>query len=101
MQWRTQEFSLGGSMTSNRDYEIVIKDSWEHCIYSSLEAVMEYSRAVLVLEYHFLSIRTRNPRYSVSTRTQRSMYSVLGQKKRRVHEHFWLSLEVTNKMNCR
>ena len=27
------------------------------------------------------------------------MYSVLGQKKRRVHEYIWLSLEVTNKMN--
>ena len=38
--------------------------------------VMEYSSTVLVLEYHFWGTRTRNPWYSVSTRTRRSMYSV-------------------------
>ena len=56
---------------------------------------MEYSSTALVLEYHFWGIRTRtrNPWYLVSTR--RSMYSVLGQEKRRVHEYIWLSLEVT------
>ena len=45
------------------------------------DGVLEYStRTRIQLEYHFLSTRTRNPRYSVGTRTRRSMYSVLGQK---------------------
>ena len=64
--------------------------------------VLEYStRTRVQLEYHFLSTRTRtrNPRYSVGTRTRRSMYSVLGQKKSRVHEYIWSLLKVTNKMN--
>ena len=66
------------------------------------DGVLEYStRTRVQLEYHFVSTRTRNPRYSVSTRTRRSMYSVLGQKKRQVHEYIWLTLEVTNKMNFR
>ena len=64
--------------------------------------VLEYStRTRVQLEYHFLSTRTRtrNPRYSVGTRTRRSMYSVLGQKKSRVHEYIWSLLKVINKMN--
>ena len=67
------------------------------------DGVLEYCIRTLVrLEYHFWGTRTRNPWCSVSTRTRRSMYSVLGQKKRRVHEYIWLSLEVnklTYKMN--
>ena len=66
------------------------------------DGVLEYSiRTRVQLEYHFLS--TRNPRYSVSTPTRRSIHSVLGQKKRRVglHEYIWLLLEVANKMNFR
>ena len=62
--------------------------------------VLEYSTCTRVqLEYHFLSTRTRNPRYSVGTRTRRSMYSVLGLKKSRVHEYIWSLLKVINKMN--
>ena len=69
------------------------------CVAASV-GVLEYSACTRVqLEYHFLSTRTRNPRYSVGTRTRRSMYSVLGQKKRRVHEYIWSSLKVINKMN--
>ena len=66
------------------------------------DVVLEYStRTRVQLEYHFLSTRTRtqNPRYSAGTRTRRSMYSVLGQKKSRVHEYIWPSLKVINKMN--
>ena len=59
------------------------------------DVVLEYStRTRVQLEYHFLSTRTRNPRYSAGTRTRRSMYSVLGQKKSRVHEYIWPSLKV-------
>ena len=64
------------------------------------DVVLEYStRTRVQLEYHFLSTRTRNPRYSAGTRTRRSMYSVLGKKKTRVHEYIWPSLKVINKMN--
>ena len=68
------------------------------------DVVLEYStRTRVQLEYHFSSTRTRsrtrNPRYSAGTRTRRSMYSVLGQKKSRVHEYIWPSLKVINKMN--
>ena len=64
------------------------------------DVVLEYStRTRVQLEYHFLSTRTRNPRYSAGTRTRRSMYLVLGQKKGRVHEYIWPSLKVINKMN--
>ena len=77
---------------SKFDYDVMVR-------YQNLTAVMEYPSTVLVLEYHFLSTRTRNPRYSVGTRTRRSMYSVLSQKKRRVHEYIWPLLKVTNKMN--
>ena len=39
--------------------------------------VLEYStRTQVQLEYHFLNTRIRNPRYSVSTRTRRSMCTV-------------------------
>ena len=48
-----------------------------HASVSSSNGVLEYStRTRVQLEYHFLSTRTRNPRYSVGTRTRRSMYSV-------------------------
>ena len=64
------------------------------------DGVLEYSaRTQVQFEYHFLSTRTRNPRYSVGTHTRRSMYSVLGQKKSRVHEYIWPLLKVINKMN--
>ena len=62
------------------------------------DVVLEYStRTRVQLEYHFLSTCTRNPRYSAGTR--RSMHSVLGQKKSRVHEYIWPLLKVINKMN--
>ena len=64
------------------------------------DVVLEHStRTRVQLEYYFLSTRTRNPRNSAGTRTRRSMYSVLGQKKSRVHEYIWPSLRVINKMN--
>ena len=66
------------------------------------DGVLQYSiRTRVQLDYHFLSTRYRNPRYSIGTRTRRSMYSVLSQKKHQVHKYIWISLEVINKMNFR
>ena len=46
------------------------------------DGVLEYSiRTRVQLDYHFLSTRSRNPRYSIGTCTRRSMYSVLQSKK--------------------
>ena len=85
----------------NPAYATGCQTRWISSLLSS-DVVLEYStRTRVQLEYHFLSTRTRtrNPRYSAGTRTRRSMYSVLGQKKSRVHDYIWPSLKVINKMN--
>ena len=45
-----------------------------HCYSLLLESRLRNSDGVL--EYHFWGTRTRNPWYSVNTRTRKSMYSV-------------------------
>ena len=82
--------------------KLVINDLNSTGLPLNSDRILEYSARTRVhLEYHFLRAhtRTRNPRYSAGTRTRRSMYSVLGQKKSRVHEYIWPSLKVINKMN--
>ena len=64
---------------------------------SSDEILKNSIRIRVQLDYHFLSTLTRNPKYSVGTCIRRSMYAVLDQKKGRVHEFIWPSLQVTNK----
>ena len=75
------------------------RENNQNAMTSSLRNFQQWwSTRVPLLGYSYLQPLIA---YSVSrpTRTRKSMYSVLGQKKRRVHEYVWLSLEAANKMN--
>ena len=87
---RTGQFHHSIRLLSPISFKVNLKNFFVE----SSDGVLEYSTRIRVqLEYHFLSTRTRNPRYSVGTRSRRSMYSVLGQKRRRVHKYIWPSLK--------
>ena len=65
-------------LSKNEDLSLLHTSIPTHLsLFGSSDGVLEYSTCTRVqLEYDFLSTRIRNPRYLVSTRTRRSMYSV-------------------------